>query len=60
MSLQLTNEAKSRHPFKTTHGVDCKAWAKQIIYRFERNDKDLLAVQILFAQMALNIKQQSN
>lgn len=55
MSLALEIEAKARFPFRHSSGVDCKAWAKQINYRFERGDKDLLPVQITFAQMALGL-----
>jgi hypothetical protein len=56
MSALLIGEAEAKFPFRHSTGVDCKAWAKRINYRFERGDKDLLPVQITFAQMALGIK----
>lgn len=52
MSTLLEHEAAAKFPFK---GADHKAWAKRIIYRAEHGDKDLLPVQITFAQMALDI-----
>ena len=55
MSAALEEAAKAQHPFATTHGPDCKAWAKRILYRLERGDKDLLSVQIQFAKMAMNV-----
>lgn len=56
MSAMLEAEAAAKFPFRHSAGVDCKAWAKRFIYRFERGDKSLLPVQITFAQMALDIK----
>lgn len=55
MSLALELEAKSRHPTNTTLGRDYKAWAKQIMYREERGDTELLAVQVTFAKEALGL-----
>ena len=52
----LMQEANDHYPLRTTQGYDHKAWAKRIMYRFERNDNDLLQVQITFAQTALDIK----
>lgn len=59
MSLQLEGEANAKYPTNTTHGRDYKAWAKRIIYREERGDKELLAIQVKFAKMALDIKEES-
>lgn len=56
MSMQIQLEASAKFPMHTTHGTDHKAWAKRILHRLERGDKSLLAVQIQFAKMALNIK----
>ncbi len=36
--------------------VDSKAWAKRILEREERGDKTLLSIQVKFAKMALDIK----
>lgn len=58
MSIQLAGEAAARHPYNTTAGIDHKAWAKRILYRLDRGDKSLLAIQIQFAREALNQKEE--
>lgn len=50
MSVLLQNEADAKFPYKQT---DHKAWAKRILYREERGDKSLLAIQVKFAKMAI-------
>lgn len=56
MSTALEDEAAARYPYKSTQGVDHKAWAKRFLYREERGDKTLLAIQVKFARMAMDIK----
>lgn len=56
MSAVLIAEANAKYPTKTTAGVDHKAWAKRFVYRAERGDKSLLAVQVLFAYQALDLE----
>ena len=58
MSTQLHLEASAKFPAHTSYGTDHKAWAKRINYRHEHGDKTLLAVQIQFAKMALDIKEE--
>lgn len=58
MSAVLRSEAEAKYPYRNTAGVDYKAWAKRIIYREERGDKDLLMVQVRFAKEALNINEE--
>jgi hypothetical protein len=57
MSAVIRSEAEAKYPFKTTTGVDEKAWAKRFVYRAERGDKSLLPIQIKFAYMALDPEQ---
>lgn len=47
--------ASAAHPIVTTYGRDPKAWARQIMHRFEGKDPQLLAVQIEFAKMAIGL-----
>jgi len=54
MSLQIQLEAAARFPVRTVNGRDDKAWAKRILHREERGDKDLLSIQVRFAREALN------
>jgi len=56
MSIVLEAEASAKYPFKIKDGNDHRSWAKRILYRLERNDKDLLPIQIKFAQMAMGIQ----
>lgn len=58
MSALFMQEAAAKFPLHTSYGTDYKAWAKRILHRMERGDKSLLAVQIQFAKMALNIKEE--
>lgn len=37
-------------------GRDFKAWAKRILWREEHGDKSLLSIQVKFAKMAMDIK----
>lgn len=53
MSAALESEANAMYPFQNK---DHKAWAKRIIYRAAHGDKDLLLVQVKFARMAMDIK----
>lgn len=53
MSVTIRNEAEAKYPFKTANGFDFKAWAKRFVYRYEKGDKTLLQVQIVFAHEAL-------
>lgn len=55
MSAVIRNEAEAKYPTKTTAGIDYKAWAKRFVYRYERGDKSLLDIQILFAHQALEL-----
>ena len=55
MSLQIQLEANARFPVVTHAGRDDKAWAKRILFRVERGDKTLLAVQVAFARQALGV-----
>jgi len=55
MSDVLRYEAEAKYPFKTKSGEDYKAWAKRFIYRAERNDKELLPIQIKFAYQAMDL-----
>jgi hypothetical protein len=59
MSAVLIAEAAARYPMHTTAGRDHKAWAKRFIYREERGDKTLLSIQIKFAKMAMEIKEEA-
>lgn len=54
MSLQIELEAAARFPTITTAGRDPKAWAKRFLYREERGDKTLLAIQVKFAREAMD------
>lgn len=60
MSVTLELEAKAKFKFHDTERnfTDHKAWARRIMYREERGDKDLSTLQIKFAQIALNINQE--
>jgi hypothetical protein len=56
MSLVLESEASAKFPINPAGGGrDHKAWAKRILYRFDKGDKDLLQLQIQFAQMAMGL-----
>lgn len=56
MSAVLRAEAEAKFPRHTSVGLDERAWAKRFVYRAERNDRDLLPIQIDFAYMALGIE----
>lgn len=58
MSLTLELEASALFKFhdKDRGVTDHKAWARRIMYREERKDPDLLTIQVKFAKMALEIK----
>lgn len=56
VSAALEAEASALFPTKTTYGFDHKAWARRFVWREERGDKDLLTIQVKFAKMALDIK----
>lgn len=58
MSAAMIEAARVRHPYRLTESLDHKAWAKQIMYRVELRDPSLLPVQIQFAKMALDIKEE--
>lgn len=60
MSTQLQFEAAARHPYLTTAGHDHLAWAKRILFREERNDKELTSIQIRFAHMAIDRKPEAS
>jgi hypothetical protein len=55
MSALLKAEAEAKFPLLTTRGRDDKAWAKRFLWRHERGDKALMAVQILFAREAMGV-----
>ena len=57
MSYVLESEAEARFPMWVNGQRDYKAWAKRILYRIERNDKDVTKVQADAAERAMNIKQ---
>lgn len=52
----LREEAAEKYPYNTPAGCDYKAWAKRILWREAQGDKDLLAIQVKFAQEAMDIK----
>jgi hypothetical protein len=52
----LREEAAEKYPYNTPAGYDYKAWAKRILWREAKGDKDLLAIQVKFAQEAMDIK----
>lgn len=56
MSIQLRSEAEARYPYLTTAGFDHKCWARRIVYRDERGDKELSALQVKMAREAMNIE----
>ncbi len=58
MSTVLELEANAKFKFHDAdkNFTDHKAWAKRILYRDERGDKDLTSLQINFARMAMDIK----
>lgn len=57
MSHQLRSEAEARFPYLLANEQrDHKAWAKRIMYREERGDKDLMAIQVQFAKQAMNVE----
>lgn len=57
MSAALMAEAAALYPrFPASGGEDGKCWARRVIYRFERGDKDLLSIQILFAYAAFEME----
>lgn len=58
MSAVLEREASAKYPMNTTAGRDYKAWAKRILYRESRGDKSLLAIQVEFAKMAMEAKEE--
>ncbi len=60
MSVQLQHEAAAKFPYNTPGGYDYKAWAKRILWRHEQSDKELLAIQVKFAQEALERPGPSN
>jgi len=51
--VEIEREARARYPYGH---VDHKAWAKRILWREEQGDKSLLAIQVRFAKMAMDIK----
>lgn len=58
MSLQIRSEAEARFPYLLAGDQrDHKCWAKRILYREERGDKDVSALQVKFAKQAMNIDQ---
>lgn len=56
MSAQLQSEAAAQFPYRTTTGFDYKAWAKRIVYRDDRGDKELTSLQVKWAREALEAK----
>lgn len=59
MSYQLKSEADARFPYLLANEQrDHKAWAKRIMYREERGDKELSAIQVQFAKQAMNEQDQ--
>ena len=56
--MSIRDEADYRFPLLTTAGRDDRAWAKRILYREERGDKDLMPVQVQFAKKAMNVSDQ--
>lgn len=56
MSAVLQREAEAKYPFRHSDGVDFKAWAKRILYREDRGDKDLLLIQVKYAKEAMGVE----
>lgn len=57
MSAQLRSEAEAYFPYLI--GIeqrDHRAWAKRIMYREERGDKELMPIQVQFAKQAMNVE----
>jgi hypothetical protein len=54
--MSLAREAADAIPYRGEHHVDHKAWAKRIVWREQKGDKELLPIQIRFAREALDIK----
>ena len=54
MSRNLHAEAIALFPYNTGAGFDYKAWAKRILWRKEQGDTELTALQIKFAEEAMN------
>ena len=46
MSLAIKFEADAKYPVWTTQGQDHKAWAKRILYRAERGDRDITVLHL--------------
>ncbi len=40
-------------------GRDFKAWAKRILWREEQGDLSLLSIQVSFAKIAMNVKEEA-
>lgn len=51
----IQDEAAGAHAYLTHAGHDHKAWAKRIIYREERRDPTVTALQVRFAREALDL-----
>lgn len=51
----IQDEAAGAHPLHSTKGTDHKAWAKRILYREQRKDPSITALQVNFAREALDI-----
>ena len=55
MSHAIRFEAEAKYPLITTQGRDYKAWAKRIVHRHKRGDKELMHCQIHCAYPALDL-----
>lgn len=61
MSTTARLEAEAKYPKHLANGEkDHQAWAKQIVYRYERGDKTLGNAQIKAAREALNLNESQN
>lgn len=58
MTHALRAEAEAAYPLHTVERTDHKAWAKRIMYRYERGARDLSPIQVDFAHEALGIEKQ--
>lgn len=57
MSTTIRLEAEAKFPYLLTgEQRDHKAWAKRILHREMRGDKELSALQVNFAKQAMNVE----
>lgn len=61
MSTAIRLEAEAKFPYLLTgEQRDHKAWAKRILHRESRGDKELSALQVNFARIAMGLIEEGN